>query len=381
MKIGSNKDFTYSQALNFFKDSLHKPNNYIRIVGRYLEYCMEKDFLIDEFSFYQYTKGKKANRASPIKKFLDFATMHGIAKVKADPIIEKKIHPVAACIPIFITHMNKELAEESKKNYLVGLNSFFSYAQNQLEKNSIKNFVQRLEAEGKSASTINFYLSAIQRFTLWLHSERDHPNVKLKPEEWQALWEIETIERFPVKEPILKDYLLESECDLLISKITSVREKALIALMVYCGLQTVELQRLELGDIDLEGQRLLISSKDKTSKQEIKLISASVEILQSYFFTISDTKGETKLFPFNNRQIRYVVTKYLKQSGLQKKGISARSLRLTSAYSLLQNGVSPVMVQRQLQHIKLETLLLDSLEDREEKYLAAMSKLDKNPLK
>ena len=76
---------TVSQVLQYFAMTLKKPNNYLRIVRRYLEYCIENRSTIDQVSFALYTAGQRPSLISPVRKFVRFADRHQITRVIADP--------------------------------------------------------------------------------------------------------------------------------------------------------------------------------------------------------------------------------------------------------------------------------------------------------
>ena len=76
---------TVRHALQYFALSLKKPNNYLRIVRRYLEYYIEYQSTIDQVSFSLYTTGQRPSLISPVRKFVRFAAEHQIIRVVADP--------------------------------------------------------------------------------------------------------------------------------------------------------------------------------------------------------------------------------------------------------------------------------------------------------
>ncbi len=59
--------------------------------------------------------------------------------------------------------------------------------------------------------------------------------------------------------------------------------------------------------------------------------------------------------PLTLRQLRYHVDKLLRETGLKNPRISVHSLRHTAGHLLLDKGIEPVYVQRQLRHESLQT--------------------------
>jgi integrase/recombinase XerD len=159
-----------------------------------------------------------------------------------------------------------------------------------------------------------------------------------------------------------KDALSEEERAHFLSSISEVKWQAVCALMSYCGLRTVEVTRLRLQDLDLEKNIMMVKGKGKHGHVAVKLFAACVPYLQSWLQERKTVNpGHEKLFVdgkgagLSCDQIRYQVKKALKSCGLDRKKLSAHSLRHTAAQVLIDKNVEAIYVQRQLRHSSLDT--------------------------
>jgi integrase/recombinase XerC len=126
--------------------------------------------------------------------------------------------------------------------------------------------------------------------------------------------------------------------------------------MSTCGLRTIEVTRLKVGDVDLKLHVLHVLGKGKATKKPVKLFVTCQQVLEQYISRLEKPTQEAPLFPgLTTRQIRYMTVKHLIKAGLRRKGVSAHSLRHTAGQQLLAQGVDVLSVQRQLRHQRSET--------------------------
>ena len=144
------------------------------------------------------------------------------------------------------------------------------------------------------------------------------------------------------------------------------------ALMAWGGLRTIEVVRLEIGDLDLKRKRISIMGKGKHVKEDIKLPKVCMLILEQYIQTLPNYSTSTPLFiGLTTRSIRYLVGKYFKEGSLTRPKLSAHSLRHTAAQQLLEDGVDPIHVQRHLRHQHFETTMGYIRKKTDEDYFAS----------
>lgn len=353
---------TISQVLGYFEHTLKKPNNYLRIVRRYLEFCVEQQYFIDPISMALYTSGQRPSLVSPVRRFIKFAAGHHINKVKADTN-DKKRPPANSPYILAFLHDSKTLrGEQSKESYLKALNTFFYYLDdNELSFNGnvVNEFIMELKKEAKSAFTINLYLSAIKQFTKWLLSNRVRLGLDLNLHQIEALRDVENVRGLKIERKFYKDSLSENQRKQLLDNIQDPRDRAIIALLSITGLRTIEITRLQIIDVNLENGLLYVLGKGKATKAVVKLFELTKKSLSQYIESVKPIdKAQKGIYLFGKlktSQVQYIARKYLIKNNLKKKGVSPHSLRHTAGQVLLANGAQPMYVQRQLRHQQFET--------------------------
>ena len=349
----SSRNLTVSQALNYFEKSLARPNNYLRIVRRYLEYCLAESYSIDEISFHLYTSGQRPSLVSPVRKFVRFAREHGITEVLPDPA-KKEIPPAANELVLGFIEDAKELNEESKATYTKALNAFFFFLEEQdlnFSGRSAGLFVSRMKQQQLSPFTINTRLSAIKQLAGWVIGNRHRLPIELESGQLDALRDVSHVKGPRMDKFFHKDGLEEDARSLLLSVVADVKWKAILSLMAYCGLRTIEVTRLKVKDVDFQQNKVFVLGKGKHLKIPVKLFVSCREMVLAYLQEHPQLEKKDFLFPgLKTSHIRYHTKKYLQLASLKTDKVSAHSLRHTTGQVLLKNGVPSIHVQRQLRH-------------------------------
>jgi len=230
----------------------------------------------------------------------------------------------------------------------------------------IKGWRQDLIAAGSKPSTISLKLTTVRRF---YQSAVDRGILESNP----AATVRAPRERRAVKEQI--KYLSAGEAELLFravpkdSEIKSLRDKAMIGLMVLEGLRRVEIVRACVSDIgsDLEGLRLLVHGKGK--ERFIYPREDTARVLQEYLAArgtverdnqgeplfVQVRKGGTAMGRISRTGVNKVVDHYLQKAGLKREGLSCHALRHTCGALLYQATRDVRAVQETLGHSNIAT--------------------------
>ncbi|GAB4053545.1 tyrosine-type recombinase/integrase [Spirosoma litoris] len=359
--------YTVSRLIAYFATTLSASSNYPRHARAYLDYCLQQGYGVDRFSLGIYTAGFRPNRISPLRKFLFFYQQLGYPLIVADPP-RKEISPAANELILRFIREHKGLkGERSKQTYTQALNAFFHYIDAQLQQGrqasltgiTVNDYITQLNQQGKSPFTINVYLSTVKQLAAWCVLKRK--DLALTPDQVDALQEVQAVKGFTVERRFYKESLEAGERTDLLASAASPRDRAILALLSLEGLRTVEITRLLLSDVDVERRLLHVLGKGKSTKKPIKLFEACLEPLADYLRSIQqwplpEQDQKTPLFTnLTTAQIRYITNKHLRINGLKKKGMSAHSLRHTTAQLLLDEGVELVYVQQHLRHESIET--------------------------
>jgi site-specific recombinase XerD len=272
----------------------------------------------------------------------------------------------------------------SKELYKKGLERFLSWLETngvrQPDREAVLKFKTFLQDEGLSAGTVNSYLVAVKRFFAWLEGCRKYPNIakdiKGIKQPKGHLRESPTVSQ-------VKDMLAQIDR----ATLQGHRDFALINLMARTGLRTIEVIRANVEDIKQEsGEALLfVQGKGRDSKDEFVLLTeASLKPILEYlkargkakpgdplFSSHSDRNGGQRL---TTRTLRQTAKDAFRSIGVDRKKLSAHSLRHFFATQSLKAGAPLLQVKEAMRHVSIETTQkylhnLDRIEKGAERYI------------
>ena len=159
-------------------------------------------------------------------------------------------------------------------------------------------------------------------------------------------------------------------CDL--GTLGGVRDLAILSLMAYCGLRTVEVHRANIGNLKTEGDRLVLEvhGKGRTDADEIVVIPSAVEgAIRSWLshrLTFKAHGDDDPLFVSLSNQnrgkrlglvgIRMMVKARYRDAGVVGNK-STHSLRHSAITNAIRHGASPMQVQAMARHTSFDTTL------------------------
>lgn len=263
----------------------------------------------------------------------------------------------------FLANLSKKAA--TKRTYKNAVTQFFSFIESRgqrydmLTRKDVIAFKDHLLSESSphSALTVANYLTGLKKFYRWLESEKIYPNIAAD------------IDIPRNKEYYIKQHLTREECLRLFELLGSedgrkehhrhfenlkqmrLRDYAMIYLMVWTGIRTIEVSRLDIGDITYrEGIRIIwIWGKGRDRKDAfLKLPDEVYDKIQDYLQTRPLAKAQDPLFcgegydsegkRLSPRRIQQICKECLRGIGLDDHSYSAHSLRHTTAVQILLNG-------------------------------------------
>jgi len=166
----------------------------------------------------------------------------------------------------------------------------------------------------------------------------------------------------PKAEKHLPNFLTVGEINLILSstdtsKISGLRDRAILELLYSSGLRISELTTLSKTDVDYFSGTVKVMGKG--GKQRLVPVGdIALDIIRKYLKMRNDSSAVlfagNKLQKLSARCIQKMLKKYLKKAGITKK-ITPHSLRHTFATHLLDNGCDLRSVQEMLGHKNLAT--------------------------
>lgn len=230
--------------------------------------------------------------------------------------------------------------------------------------------VKPLKVKPLSPLTAASYLTSLRKLYAWLEGEKIYPNI-VKP--------VETPSR---KKGFIKFHLTSEQASALLEhyKSESLRNFAIINLMLRTGIREVELTRCNIGDLQfMYGRRvLLIQGKGHVSKDDFVILSdKAYQPLKEYLETRGDAAENEPLFSsvsirnrgerLTTRMVRMICKEGLVAIGLDDKKYSTHSLRHTTAVTMLKEGGSIFDVMTALRHTNPNTtqIYLESIRNEQ----------------
>ncbi|WP_116998431.1 tyrosine-type recombinase/integrase [Desertimonas flava] len=168
----------------------------------------------------------------------------------------------------------------------------------------------------------------------------------------------------PVKEPRhFPRTLNEAEVGRLLAACPNRRARAIVWLMVGCGLRCVEVSRLTTADYDAERRLLHVTGKGGHERQVPVPCHAAREV-DAYLLDVGKTRGpliRNELdgrSPINAKTLSHYMRRWLRAAGVKQAaldGRSAHTLRRTAASDVMERSGEIRIVQEMLGHARLET--------------------------
>jgi integrase/recombinase XerC/integrase/recombinase XerD len=240
-----------------------------------------------------------------------------------------------------------------------------------LTRETILEYKEDLIASGMSVLTISSYLTSVRRFYEWAETVRLYPNIARG---------IKTPRR---KQQFKKSALHPTQVKELLEQQASLRDHAILNLLVRTGLRTIEAVRANVDDIQFKnGQRvLLVHGKGRDEKDNFVVLTDKAWLpIEAYLTQRGRVKSGEPLFisDSNNskgkrlttRTISAIAKGNLKAIGLNSREFTAHSLRHTTAVTILRAGGSLELAQGTLRHSNPATTQIYTASINEERRLA-----------
>lgn len=277
---------------------------------------------------------------------------------------------------------SQDIRQTSRDTYYWGMVQYFRWIQSSgrvmktLTPADVMSFKSYLVKQKLSALTVGSYLTSVRRFYAWTENTMLYPNIARSVRPPRG------------KKGFKKMHLNESESSALLSylKAKSLRDYAIVNLILRTGLRTIEVIRADIGDVKHKrGRRILkVWGKGFDDKENFVILGdATWNPIQEYLNLRGRTKKDEPLFitdgkghrgaRMSTRSVQYVCKEAMKAIGLEGHEYSAHSLRHTTAVLILKNGGDWQDVQRVLRHASPSTSQIYTATIEEE------IRLDKNP--
>lgn len=260
-------------------------------------------------------------------------------------------------VAAFIT--SQDVKESSRKLYTRTLSQFFLWIEQSgkvlqnLTRQDILEYKDYLQEESLSSLTISSYITSVRKFYEWAEAYKLYQNIAKG---------IKTPRR---KQAFKKQHLTDEKSGELLQHFQrqSLRDFAIVNLILRTGLRTIEVVRADIGDITFKGERrvLRIWGKGHDEKDDFVVLSDKAYLpIKEYLQTRKGAKSGEPLFTSVSRNnsggrlttktISSLCKEGLKAIGMDGKEFTAHSLRHTTAVAILKHGGQITDVQSVLRH-------------------------------
>jgi len=227
------------------------------------------------------------------------------------------------------------------KSAIQKLSNWLKMRDRSLEKlthDDVQAYMEDLEEEGKSATTIDKIYATIRVFAQYLNQPEIVANIKRKEKEKNIY---QTVPEFLKEEERIK-LLREVEKD------NDLRNTAIVYMLLYTGVRLSELCKLDRSDIVISGQigTVTVNNHHGGKKRTVPIPKDALKILKSYLDTFpKNYEGPLFISKQNNRlttrSIQYMLEKY---------NINPHKLRHTFCRDLIEKGLDIAVVAQLAGH-------------------------------
>ncbi|HPR41808.1 MAG TPA: site-specific integrase [Candidatus Methanofastidiosa archaeon] len=161
-------------------------------------------------------------------------------------------------------------------------------------------------------------------------------------------------------------YLTEMEAKKLLYACDSIRDYALLCVLLYAGLRRAEVVKIRWEDIDFKERILTVKSTKTNSWSNCVLSEKAVKALEMWRVRY----GTERVFAFNPDRVTRIVRKFAKAARLEKR-VTPHVLRHTLATNLYNQSGDIMLVKEQLRHRDIKSTLIYthlSTDEKKRKY-------------
>jgi integrase/recombinase XerD len=266
------------------------------------------------------------------------------------------------------------------KNIYIALTPFLIFLREigkdrleEVRRQDVEAFIEHEQDRGLKMSTVKTRLAVLKAFFRFL-LERGFVEQDVFP------WKMKI--KLPETLPRAMD---PEDVDRLLSAPLSVRDRAMILLLLRTGMRIGELLNTKIRDVSLREQKILIYEAEKNRLGRVVYFSDDAREALEAWLSVRDTGTELLFFGYKGKVLSYaaarmIFMKHIKGSGLNHKGYTLHCLRHTYATDLL-NALIPIeCLEKLLGHKSLEvTRRYARLSDktRKEQYFKAMAIIER----
>jgi integrase/recombinase XerD len=246
----------------------------------------------------------------------------------------------------------------------------------EVEKGDLEGFVEHEQDRGMKLSTVKLRLATVKAF---LHFMIEEGVVGEEVFPWKL--------KIKMPETLPRAMNPEDVEELLAVK-GSVRNRAMILMLLRTGMRIGELLNTRVADVQMEEQKILIYEGEKNQRGRVVYFSEDAKEALQTWMNERNQRIELIFYGYKGRGLSYqaarmMFVKYLEKAGLSHKGYTLHCLRHTYATELLNARIPLECLEKLLGHSRLEVtrryaVLTDKT--KEEEYFKAMAVIERREI-
>ncbi len=319
-----------------------------------------------------YINERSTSLRSVLNRFLGFLAAKDFNYLIND-LNEPKLPISNAFVKLFLASAQDRLRSKGSLSiYATVLNGYFGSIKDDISRINKRTAGKHVLSPALSDYTKRLYKSILKAFCEWALSyqlldaadlSKEQKMIKrgLKRISVQSLREVASL-RVVLPRSLTstyhKDSLSEQQRRRLMKLAKKHRDRAILALMAWNGLRTIEVLRLTVSDLKITQGKISVWGKGKSekSKDTIKLSSVVKREILAYLKNQKIKKG--KLFPLLVRpELDQLVNTYFKKLRVKGK-FSPHSLRHTAGQLMYEKGYPMELIQKTLRHADMRTTMI-----------------------
>ena len=252
-----------------------------------------------------------------------------------------------------------DVKTETQKTYLKSIKQFYLYLDAQGIKTPSRDDVIRFRDSlllTHKVTTCRLYLTAVKMFIRWLASKGLCANFA------------DNVKGVKIPATHNRDALTLDESKAVIKSfkgtdVKTLRDQSIMALMLSCGLRSIEVVRLDVGDIEKRRGKIFIRVHGKARDGKVDKVQLPPQVyslIQSYLKMRGKVKADEPLFcatshrnagqRLQTQTISRLAKKSFRAVGIDSPRITCHSCRHSCATNALIFGVDIAKVQQTLRH-------------------------------
>lgn len=321
---------------------------------------------------YDYLSERRSSLRSILNRFLRFLELRDFTYLVND-LNEPKLPISNPFVKLFLISAQDRLRSKvSLSTYSTILNGYFRTIKDDPTRINKRTAGKYVLSPALSDYTKRLYKSVLKAFCEWVlqyqlldpsELSREQRLIKraLKKISIQSLREVISLRVLlprSLTSTYHKDSLSDQQRKRMLSLAKKQRDKAILALMAWNGLRTIEILRLSISDVKILQGKIAVWGKGKSEKAKdvIKLSSVAKKELSHYLKQRPVKKG--KLFDGLTRaELDELINSYLKKLRVKGK-YSPHSLRHTAGQLMYEKKIPLELIQKTLRHADMRTTMI-----------------------